>query len=390
MLYTVRLRVDCSRLKPLWLFALLIWGVPAGYCQEKFETPQQTNGRIQQLAAKARTRPVNTPIGSGDLLHIEVFDVPDLTRDVRVNQTGEISLPLIPGKIQAGGLTSFQLEEKIANLLQENGLVSHPQVSVFVREQTSQPVSVIGAVRSPRVVQILRPTTLLEVLAQAGGIADDAGSVVLVIRSGPGSTPAPPAAADPEPGKFRPNDSSVAPTAAAEEKIQTEQVADRSKSRLTTDEKILDSQTITIKLRDLLESGNPTFDIPVYGGDVISVPSSGIVYVVGAVQAPGGYVLQDRGEEVTTLKLIALAHGLTSTAKANNALIVRRNQQTGQKEEISVHLKTIMAQKTEDVRLYPNDLLFVPDSTGKKVLYRTGAAALGIGTSVAIFRAGQY
>jgi polysaccharide export outer membrane protein len=369
MFYTVPLGVDCFRSKTLWLLLFLLWGIPAGYCQEKFETPQQTNERIQQLAAKARTRPVNTPIGSGDLLHIEVFDVPDFTRDVRVNQSGEISLPLIPGTIQAGGLAPFELQEKVANLLQENGLVSHPQVSVFVKEQTSQPVSVIGAVKSSQIIQILRPTSLLEVLAQAGGIADDAGSVVLVIRSTAGSAPPPPTAAE-----------SSGPAG---------QVADAGASGSTTQEKTPDSQTITVKLRDLLESGDPTFNIPVYGGDVVSVPRSGIVYVAGAVQAPGGYVLQDRGEQITTLKAIALAHGLKSTAKANSAVIVRSNPQTGRKEEVPVRLKTIMAQKTEDVRLYPNDLLFVPDSAGKKALYKTGEAAMAIGSGLAIVRAGR-
>lgn len=369
MFYTVPLGVDCFRSKTLWLLLFLLWGIPAGYCQEKFETPQQTNERIQQLAAKARTRPVNTPIGSGDLLHIEVFDVPDFTRDVRVNQSGEISLPLIPGTIQAGGLAPFELQEKVANLLQENGLVSHPQVSVFVKEQTSQPVSVIGAVKSSQIIQILRPTSLLEVLAQAGGIADDAGGVVLVIRSTAGSAPRPPAAAEPS-----------GPAG---------QVADAGASGSTAQEKTPDSQTITVKLRNLLESGDPTFNIPVYGGDVVSVPRSGIVYVAGAVQAPGGYVLQDRGEQITTLKAIALAHGLKSTAKANSAVIVRSNPQTGRKEEVPVRLKTIMAQKTEDVRLYPNDLLFVPDSAGKKALYKTGEAAMAIGSGLAIVRAGR-
>jgi protein involved in polysaccharide export with SLBB domain len=191
---------------------------------------------------------------------------------------------------------------------------------------------------------------------------------VLVIRSSAGSAP---------------------PAGLAESSGQGSHIANASASGSTIEEKTPDSQTITIKLRDLLESGDPTFNIPVYGGDVVSVPRSGIVYVAGAVQSPGGYVLQDRGEQVTTLKAIALAHGLKSTAKANNAVIVRANPQTGKKEEIPVHLKTIMAQKTEDVRLYPNDLLFVPDSTGKRVLYRSGEAAIAIGSGLAIVRSGS-
>ena len=131
----------------------------------------------------ARTPTQDTPIGSGDLLHIDVFDAPELSRDVRVSDVGVISYPLIPNKIQASGLSTFQLEEKMSQLLIENGLVSHPQVSVFIKEQISQPVSVVGAVARPMVFQVIRPTTLLEVLTAAGGIADNAGNVVIITRA---------------------------------------------------------------------------------------------------------------------------------------------------------------------------------------------------------------
>lgn len=301
------------------------------------------------MAEVRAQRPANTLIGSGDLLRIDVFDVPDLSREVRVDSAGEISFPLIAGRIQAGGMTTFGLEEKFESLLIENGLVSHPQVSVFVKEQNSQPVSVIGAVTRPQIYQVYRPTTLLEILAAAGGISDDAGSEVLVIR------PAAPDASRPVNGE-------------GGEKSPAE------------------SETITIKLKDLLESGDSKFNIPIYGGDVVSVPRAGIVYVAGAVQQPGGFVLQERGEQITTLKAVALAHGLLGTAKPNEAVIVRRNPASGQKEEIRVRLKTIMQRKAEDVRMFPNDLLFIPDSTGKKVLAKSGEAMLGITTGLVILR----
>src|SRR5271155_3307458 len=162
---------------------LMLCGVQALFGQQKLETPQQTNEKIQELAAVERTKPHDVPVGTGDLLHIEVFDVPELSRDVRVGDAGDISYPLIPGKITAAGLTPFQLEQKMEQLLIENGLVTHPQVSVFVKEQTSQPVSVVGAVVRPMVYQVIRPTSLLEILAGAGGITDDAGSFVIVTRS---------------------------------------------------------------------------------------------------------------------------------------------------------------------------------------------------------------
>ncbi|HXQ27335.1 MAG TPA: polysaccharide biosynthesis/export family protein [Candidatus Acidoferrales bacterium] len=329
---------------------LVLGNWQAAYGQGKYETPQQTNEKIQQLATLARAHPVDTPIGSGDLLHIDVFDVPELSRDVRVSDAGDISYPLIPVKIQASGQTPFQLEEKLEQLLISNGLVSHPQVSVFVKEQNSQPISIVGAVQHTMVYQVMRPTTLLEVLSAAGGITDDAGSVILITRTAPR-----------EAAKMEP----------------TSATADSRE----------DQQTITIRLQDLLESGNSVYNIPMYGGDVVSVPRAGMVYVLGfGVAQPGGYVLQSRGEQVTVLKALALAHGLTTFAKADDAVIMRTNPATGNRDQISVHLKEIENRKADDVPMKSNDILYVPDSRGKKMLARGTEAMLGIGTQVTVYR----
>ena len=142
---------------------------------EKIVTTQETNDRIAQLTQTAAAQQGDYPIGSGDLLGIEVFDVPELSRDVRVNESGFVSLPLIPVKVQASGLTTFQFQDKIAELLQTNGLVSNPQVTVTIKERHSEPITVIGAVKTPKVIQAVRQMTLLEVISQAGGVADDAG-----------------------------------------------------------------------------------------------------------------------------------------------------------------------------------------------------------------------
>jgi polysaccharide export outer membrane protein len=331
------------------ILAACVW--QCAYGQGKYETPQQTNDKIQQLAALARVRPTDTPIGPGDLLHIDVFDAPELSRDARVGDAGDISYPLIPGKIPVGGLTPFQLESKIEQLLIENGLIPHPQVSVFVKEQKSEPVTVVGAVRNTIVYQVERPTTLLVVLSAAGGISDDAGSVVIVTRP-------------------------IASGAARTEPASTKSVTEENE------------QKITIRLQDLLESGDSKYNIPVYGGDVVTVPHAGIVYILGfGVAQPGGYVLQSHGEQVTVLKALALAHGLTSFAKADSAMIMRDNSATGQKDQIPVHIKRIENRKEDDVPMKSNDVLYVPDSRGKKILARGGEAALGIGTGVAIYRA---
>ena len=352
MFETVRGVSDWLRAKPYLLLAVLIVGVShPTYGQDKYETTLQTNDKIQQLATLVTTRPADRAVGSGDVLHVDVFDVPELSRDVRVSDAGDVGYPLVPGKISVAGMTTFQVESKLEQLLVENGLVAHPQVSVFVKEQNSEPVSVVGAVAHTMVYQVVRPTTLLEVLSAAGGISDDAGSVVIVTRpvhsDGPRTEPA------------------SATTGSAP-----------------------DEQKITIRLQDLLESGDSVYNIPIYGGDTVTVPHAGIVYVLGfGIAQPGGYVLQSHGEQVTVLKAVALAHGLTNFAKADEAVIMRTNPATGGKDQIPVHIKQIENRKADDVPLKSNDVLYIPDSRGMKVLARGAEAALGVGAGIAIYRA---
>jgi polysaccharide biosynthesis/export protein len=310
----------------------------------------ETNDRIAQLALASEVKQGDYAIGSGDLLGIEVFDVPELSRDVRVNETGYISLPLMPSKVRAGGLTTFQLQDKLAELLQTNGLVSTPQVSVSVKEQHSQPITVIGAVKNPMVIQALRKTTLLQALSQAGGIADDAGSTVIVTR------PAPDASESADPDK------AAAPSA---------------------------QQTFTINLSDVLESGDSRFNIPLLGADVVSVPRAGIIYVVGAVARPGGFLLQNDLDRMTMLKMLSLAGGMTNTAKSKNAVILRKNLATGQRDQVPVDLGKVMHLKTQDVQMQANDILFVPDSNGLKALHRAGDVAVSLTTGVALLAAGH-
>ena len=352
MAFIVRGVTDWRGAKLVFLLPLVVFlGSQASFGQQKDRTSQQTNEKIQQLAGLASARPVDTPVGTGDLLHIDVFDVPELSRDIRVSETGDISYPLIPSKIRAAGLTPFQLEEKLEKLLVENGLVSHPQVSVFLKEQNSQPISIVGAVNHPMIYQVMRPTTLLEVLTAAGGITDDAASEVIITRAPP------------------PTDAKTGPAS-------------------SSDSPSKDQPTITIRLQDLLESGDPVYNIPVYGGDVITVPHAGIVYVMGAgVQQQGGYVMQNHGEQITVLKAVALAHGMTGFAKADSAVIMRTNPVTGRKDEIPVHIKQIENRKTDDVALQSNDILYIPDSVGLKVLARGSEAAIGVGSQVAVYRA---
>ncbi len=348
MALTVRRALDCIRVGFVLTFLLLL-GCTAAFTQgqDRTQTPQQTNSRIAELAAaSSHPRTGDIPIGAGDVVHIDVFDVPDLSHDVVVGETGLISLPLIPERIPVAGCTPFELGQRIEKLLQVNGLVMHPQVSVFVKEQNSQPISVAGAVAHPVVLQQSRPTTLVEALAAAGGVADDAGDSILIARQKTQAA----TCGEPDP-----------PDPAA------------------------DPEMIHVKVSEL-ENGNPAFNIPVYGGDEITVPRAGIIYVAGAVVQPGGYVLNDPGATFNIMKMIALARGLTGTAKTNSTVILRKDAATGQTKEIPVKLKRILDRKEPDVRLYAGDILYVPGSGAKRILGLAGGAAIGIGTGLAIYR----
>jgi polysaccharide export outer membrane protein len=343
--------------KPVLItFLCVLSSSQATYGQAKDETTQQTNEKIQELGSLGKSTLADIPIGAGDLLHIDVFDVPELSRDVRVSTTGGISFPLIHEKIKAAGATTFQLEQKIQDLLRQNGLVSDPQVTVFIKEQNSQPVTIIGAVVHPMTYQLNRPMSLLELIATAGGITDGAGTVILITRRTETETLAPisdtsnssaPAAGDLEPG----------------------------------------AKTIRIRLQDLLDTENTAFNIPIYGGDVINIPIGGIVYVMGGgVSQQGGYVVQSHGEQITVLKAVALAHGLGGYAKPDDAVIYRMNPNKGEREAIPVHIKQIAQNKSQDVAMKSNDILYVPDSLTRKILVRGAEAAVTIATGVLIYR----
>ena len=310
----------------------------------------EANDRIAQLARASEVKQSDYVIGGGDVLGVEVFDVPELSRDVRVSETGDISLPLVPSKIHAEGLTPYQLQDKLAEILQSNGLVSTPQVSVTMKEQHGQPITVIGEVKTPMTIQATRRTTLLQALSQAGGISDAAGNTVLITRqTHPDSAPEVPGEASAQ----------SAP------------------------------QTFNINLSDVLESGDPRYNIPLVGGDVVSVARAGIIYVVGAINRPGGFVLHDDRDHMTALKMLSLAGGTTPSAKGKNAVILRKNPDSGQRDEVPIDLDKVMKLKTTDVQLVPNDILFVPDSSGKKALHKAGDVAVGLTGGIALVALGR-
>jgi polysaccharide export outer membrane protein len=373
------------------------------------ETSQQVNDRIRSISASAASRPVpphDYVIGIGDLLSIQVFDVQELSREVRVSQTGTIGIPLVPVRLHVTGLTELQAELKIAEVLEANGLVSHAQVSVYVKEKKSKPITVVGAVGHPMVYQADRQVTLLEVLAEAGGIAGDAGDSVIVTRAATDSSDdvsTPPAlgpedAAAPIPANSKAELLESHPTgqqtvsAAApsfgDSASSTQAIASPPTSTTAGDPQPTPpplANTITVNLNQILETGDTSNNIILLPGDIVTVPHAGIVYALGAVNRPGGFTVSNDRHQLTTLKLLALAGGLDRAAKSGRAVIVRKDS-SGQQHEVEVDLKKVMKFEAEDVRLEPSDILYVPKSPTKQALLKTAELGAAIGTAIVIYR----
>src|SRR5262245_52683605 len=198
------------------------------------------------------------PLGNEDLLEISVFEIPELNRTVRVSEKGTISVPLL-GEIPAGGLTRGQLERDLRERLAEK-YVRDPQVSVFVREYGSKRVFVLGAVARSGSYEMLGPRSLLHVLAAAGGLTEEAGSEIYVIRSREDGT----------------------------------------------------VESSAVKVEDLMSSHDPKLNVAMQPGDIVSVPIEHMlfVYVDGAVRNPGR-IDQPAGRSLTLLQAIAKAGGAT-------------------------------------------------------------------------------
>ena len=374
---------------------MLVLAPPSRAQQAVLETPQQTNDRIRALSSTARLSPHDYVIGNGDVIDVEVFDVKELSREVRVSQTGSIGIPLVPVRLHVGGLTEVQTEQKITEVLEAHGLVSHPQVSVSVKERKSKPITIVGAVQHAMVYQADRPVTILEVLAEAGGIANDAGDTVIVTRPSqepPADSSEPPAIGAEDPAPTTPTESTPTGAARAESAPKTVFTGPASTASPDTpanppapNEPPPLSNTITINLDELVESGNATNNIILQAGDIVTVPHAGIAYILGAVSKPGGYVMANDRSQMSALKLLALSGGLSRTAKKDRAVIIRKDSQ-GLQHEVAVDLKKVLERTSEDVRLQASDILYVPDSASKQAMYKALEFGLALGAGVALYR----
>ena len=271
------------------------------------------------------------PVGPDDLLALSVYDSPELTRTVRVDADGNIRLPMLKDPVQVRGMVPSQLESAIAKALTKGNVLVDPIVTVTIVEYQSRPVNVVGAVKNPLVFQATRPIPLLDAIARAGGIREDAGSDIVVSK---------------------------------------EVMRDGKPARITQ----------TIPVRKLIDNADPALNVMLHGGEEVLVPEALKIYVVGNVKKPGAYPVRN-DEETTILQLLALSEGLTPYS-AKIAYVYRRSP-GGSKTEVPVPLSKIMKRQSPDVPLQANDILYIPDNNGKRLTAETLDRIAGLGTATA-------
>jgi polysaccharide export outer membrane protein len=330
---------------------------------ERPETAHEYNEKLPTSSKQIKSADVTSPIGDyligpEDLLEITILEAPDLNRIVRVSDDGAISLALL-GSIQVAGMSTREVQLVLEDRLRQT-YMRDPQVGVFVQEMRSHPVSVFGAVEKPGVYQIRYAKPLVEVLSMAQGLATDAGDTVIVERH----------SGDPAEAGYAALLGSKSNTATD----SPSEVPTRSNGGTVQGS---GAESITLKLKDLLDSSDPHSNVLVYPGDSVKVTRAGIVYVLGQVNKPGGFVLKTN-EDISVLQAIALAEGTSRNAKGKDARIFVAAGASGERKEMVIDLDKIMAGKAPSPVLRPNDVLFVPNSGGKEALHVLEQSTTGI------------
>lgn len=285
---------------------------------------QPSPDRANAAASATVTVSTSTKLGPGDLIELSVYGVPDLSTKVRISNSGDVYLPLVD-YVHIADLTTDEAQELIEKRLDQGAFVRNPHVTLFVDESASQAITMIGEVSHPGAYPAIGERRLFDLISAAGGLTDRAGrNVTIVRRNNP------------------------------KEKVEIHLA-----SNLAEDTE---------------------HNVEVQPGDTIIVSQAGIIYVVGDVNRPSGFAVQD--DNLTVLKALALAGGQTRTSSLNGTKILR--QTPGGIQEIPVRLKKVMQAKAPDVALVKGDVLFIPGSATKALAYRGADAAMSMTTALTV------
>ena len=289
-------------------------------------SPQTTSSSTVNLPPA----PPSLPISYGDLIEVTVFDTAELSGSLRVNQQGEVVLPL-GGVVQVKGLTAAQAGAAIAARLKEAQILLDPHVSVMIVEYQSQGVTVTGEVRSPGIYPILANRTVMDMIALAGGLNENAGKVASVFHRG--------------------------------------------------DAEHVRQVVLNVSIQNPASAVGSSVELE--PGDTISVSRSGVIYVVGDVGRPGGFLVE-HNDRLTIIQALSLAQGANQTASLGKSELFR-NAESG-RLIYDVDLKRILKGEAPDPLLADGDILYVPVSYKKVYTLRAIEAMIGVGSQTAIYR----
>jgi len=269
--------------------------------------------------------PSRMRIGPGDLIDVSVFDVPELAQEVRVSDTGDASFSLI-GPLHLAGLSVEQARSLIAQRLKDKNLLLDPKVALLIREYNTQGVSVVGEVTKPGVYGVLGTQSLLDVVAAAGGTTPFAGPDVTIKRYADGTT---------------------------------------ATVHLTRD-----------------AQASLSSDVRLYPGDKVVIPRAALVYVMGDVGRPGGFVMENDGK-LTLLEALAMAGGPHHTASLSHARLISKTSEGY--SEVPIHLKKIIEGEEADPQLQAEEILYVPSNAVKSAFYRTAPSIVSATSAAAVY-----
>ena len=266
-------------------------------------------------------------LDGGDLLEITTFDTPELSGKFRVDSRGYVTLP-VAGAVPVQGLTAEQAGTAIERQLRNRDILKYPHVTVLVLEYATQGVSVLGEVKQPGIYPLMGKHGVLDLISMAGGLTPTASRAVSITHRAP------------------PWD------------------------------------TVTVNLAGPQASSLEN-DVAVQPGDRVVALRAGVVYVIGDVGKPGGFVME--GKQVSVVQALALAQGPNRTAKSNGMLI--RNT-AGGRSETQLALNKILENKAPDPMLQDGDIVYVPMSGAKDWTSKGVSAALQMAVGMVIY--GHY
>jgi polysaccharide export outer membrane protein len=288
------------------------------------------------------SKPSEYTIGPDDLLSIYVADAAEFGGKFRVSDAGMIEIPSLPAPVLAEGKTPIELAHAIRDALIKAKQLRDPSVRVLIEEYRGRTITVLGSVSKPAVYSLQKRTTVLEALSMAGGALPGGGNTATVVR-----------------GKASAESTGTAV-----------------------------GSVVVIPLSKLTSGDSSAENVELQNGDILNISAAQVIYVVGSVIKPGGYVMSDPSSGISVVQAIALAEGFNSVASTSHGLIIRQSTSDTSRREVEVDISQMMTGKEPDMLLAPNDILYIPPSNLKRTLKVMGEIAMSAVNGIAIYGVG--